>query len=193
MGGAFALSHLFEMTSTTPALALMVGLAVGIDYALFIVNRQRRLVLHQDLDAKEATARAVGTAGSAVFFAGLTVIIALASLSIIGISMLTTMAFVAAATVLLAVLIAGPACSLLGLVGEKIASAKARAKRAEMIANEDHGFANRVADGHREAPGGGDPRGRRGDGRDCRPHGLHEPGHADRRVGEPRHDQASEL
>ena len=42
--------------------------AVGIDYALFIVNRQRRLVLHQDLDAKEATARAVGTAGSAVFF-----------------------------------------------------------------------------------------------------------------------------
>jgi len=148
VGGAFALSHLFEMTSTTPALALMVGLAVGIDYALFIVNRQRRLVLHQDLDAKEATARAVGTAGSAVFFAGLTVIIALASLSIIGISMLTTMAFVAAATVLLAVLIALTLLpSLLGLVGEKIASAKARAKRAEMIANEDHGFANRVVTG----------------------------------------------
>ncbi len=69
VGGAFALSHLFEMTSTTPALALMVGLAVGIDYALFIVNRQRRLILHDGLDAKEAAARAVGTAGSAVFFA----------------------------------------------------------------------------------------------------------------------------
>ena len=148
VGGAFALSHLFEMTSTTPALALMVGLAVGIDYALFIVNRQRRLILHEGLDAKEAAARAVGTAGSAVFFAGLTVIIALASLSIIGISMLTTMAFVAAATVLLAVVIALTLLpSLLGLVGEKIASAKARAKRAEMIANEDHGFANRVVTG----------------------------------------------
>ena len=99
VGGAFALSHLFTMSATTPALALMVGLAVGIDYALFIVNRQRRLILFQGLDAKEAAARAVGTAGSAVFFAGLTVIIALASLSIIGISLLTTMAFVAAATV----------------------------------------------------------------------------------------------
>ncbi|MDF2143842.1 MMPL family transporter [Knoellia sp. p5-6-4] len=148
VGGAFALSHSFTMSATTPALALMVGLAVGIDYALFIVNRQRRLILFQGLDAREAAARAVGTAGSAVFFAGLTVVIALASLSIIGISMLTTMAFVAAATVLFAVLIALTLLpALLGLVGEKIASSKARAKRAEMTANEDHGLANRVVTG----------------------------------------------
>ena len=145
VGGAFALSHQFTMSATTPALALMVGLAVGIDYALFIVNRQRRMILFQGLDAREAAARAVGTAGSAVFFAGLTVIIALASLSIIGISLLTTMAFVAAATVLCAVLIALTLLpSLLGLVKEGICSAKARSKGAEMIANEDRGLANRV-------------------------------------------------
>lgn len=145
VGGAFALSHTFEMSSTTPALALMVGLAVGIDYALFIVNRQRRLILFQGLGAGEAAARAVGTAGSAVLFAGLTVIIALASLSIIGISLLTTMAFVAAATVAFAVLIALTLLpALLGLVKERVASNKARDRRAEMIANEDHGLANRV-------------------------------------------------
>ncbi|MFD1904922.1 MMPL family transporter [Paenibacillus rhizoplanae] len=56
------------MDGTTPTLALMVGLAVGIDYSLFIVNRQRRMILDQGLSAREAAGRAVGTAGSAVFF-----------------------------------------------------------------------------------------------------------------------------
>lgn len=55
------------MTDLTPVLALMVGLAVGIDYSLFIVNRQRRMILDQRLSAREAASRAVGTAGSAVF------------------------------------------------------------------------------------------------------------------------------
>ncbi len=121
-------------------------------------------------------------------------IIALASLSIIGISMLTTMAFVAAATVLLAVLIALTLLpSLLGLVGEKIASAKARAKRAEMIANEDHGFANRVVTGIVRRPVVVILAAVGGDGRRGHPDGLDEPGHADRRVGQPRHRQAAEL
>ncbi|WP_233569666.1 MMPL family transporter [Planomicrobium sp. Y74] len=77
VGGTFALSSMFEINSLTPVLGLMIGLAVGIDYALFIVNRQRNLIIAQKLPAKEAAARATGTAGSAVFFAGLTVIIAL--------------------------------------------------------------------------------------------------------------------
>ncbi|WP_148576194.1 MMPL family transporter [Nocardioides caldifontis] len=129
VGTAFALSTSVEMNNATPVLALMIGLAVGIDYALFVVNRQRRLIIDQGLEAREAAGRAVGTAGSAVFFAGLTVMVALVALTVIGISMLTTMALVAAATVLLAVLIALTLLpAMLGLIGERIVSAKARQK-----------------------------------------------------------------
>src|SRR5690606_4736267 len=129
VGGAFALSSFVSMTSVTPVLALMVGLAVGIDYALFIVNRQRRLIFDQGLTAREAASRAVGTAGSAVFFAGLTVIIALCGLLVIGISFLSMMALVAAMTVFLNVLIALTLLpALLSFVGERICSQKAREK-----------------------------------------------------------------
>lgn len=86
LGGAFALSNTVELTSATPVLALMIGLAVGLDYALFIVNRQRHLILREGLSAAEAAGRALGTAGSAVTFAGLIVIIALGGLTLIGIS-----------------------------------------------------------------------------------------------------------
>ncbi|MFF9571266.1 MMPL family transporter [Streptomyces sp. NPDC014685] len=93
------------MSSTTTTLALMLGLAVGIDYALFIVSRYRteRAEGH---DAEEAVARAVGTAGSAVVFAGLTVVIALAGLAVVGIPILTSMGLAAASTVVIAVLVA---------------------------------------------------------------------------------------
>ncbi|MGW0958321.1 MMPL family transporter [Streptomyces gelaticus] len=93
------------MSTTTTTLALMLGLAVGIDYALFIVSRYRteRADGH---DAEEAVARAVGTAGSAVVFAGLTVVIALAGLSVVGIPVLTKMGLAAASTVVIAVLVA---------------------------------------------------------------------------------------
>ncbi|WAL68501.1 MMPL family transporter [Amycolatopsis cynarae] len=129
VGGAFALSHVLEMHSLSAVLALMLGLAVGIDYALFIVNRERRLILGEGLDAREATARAVGTAGTAVFFAGSTVVIALAGLLVVGITLFTTMALVAAATVAIAVLAAVPLLpALLGLLGERVCSARARAK-----------------------------------------------------------------
>ncbi|MCE5292060.1 MAG: MMPL family transporter [Nocardiaceae bacterium] len=127
VGGAYALSTAVEMNSATPVLGLMVGLAVGIDYALFVVNRQRRLILDRGLTAREAAGRAVGTAGSAVFFAGLTVLIALTALTVIGIAMLSMMALVAAATVAMAVLIALTLLpALLGLVGERICSDRAR-------------------------------------------------------------------
>lgn len=131
VGGTFALSSMFEINSLTPVLALMIGLAVGIDYALFIVNRQRSLIMEKKLSAKEAAARAIGTAGSAVFFAGLTVIIALSGLVIIGISFLSSMAIVAALTVLIDVLVALTLLpALLGLIGERIVSVKARNKEA---------------------------------------------------------------
>ncbi|MEE1773509.1 MMPL family transporter [Streptomyces sp. JV185] len=93
------------MSTTTTTLALMLGLAVGIDYALFIVSRYRteRAEGH---GAEEAAARAVGTAGSAVVFAGLTVVIALAGLAVVGIPVLTKMGLAAASTVVIAVLVA---------------------------------------------------------------------------------------
>lgn len=143
VGGAYALSTVVEMNSATPVLGLMVGLAVGIDYALFVVNRQRRLILDRGLSAREAAGRAVGTAGSAVFFAGLTVLIALTALTVIGIAMLSTMALVAASTVALAVLIALTLLpALLGLVGERICSDKARAQRRAKVEAESHSVAD---------------------------------------------------
>ena len=129
VGGAFALSSSITLTTATPALALMIGLAVGIDYALFILHRQRRLILTQGLSAADATARALATAGSAVAFAGSTVVIALAGMTVIGIGFLTTMALVAASTVALAVLIALTLLpALLGVLGERVCSPKARAR-----------------------------------------------------------------
>ncbi len=128
VGGAFALSSSITLTTATPALALMIGLAVGIDYALFILHRQRRLILTQGLSAADATARALATAGSAVAFAGSTVVIALAGMTVIGIGFLTTMALVAAATVALAVLIALTLLpAFLGILGERVCSPRGRA------------------------------------------------------------------
>lgn len=145
VGGAFAFSKFFTVIDITPALALMIGLAVGIDYSLFIVNRQRRLILEQNLSARDAASRAVGTAGSAVFFSGLTVVIALCSMLVIGIQFLSVMALVAAATVAVNVLLALTLLpAMLGLVGEKICTQKARRQSA---AADRHGTAHRWATG----------------------------------------------
>lgn len=144
LGGALALSHTIELTSATPVLALMVGLAVGIDYALFIVNRARALILNEGQSAYTAVGQAVGTAGSAVVFAGLTVVIALGGLTLIGISFLTIMALVAAITVVLAVLVALTLLpALLGLIGEHLVSQRART--ATKVATAGTGFATRWA------------------------------------------------
>ncbi|MEV5825001.1 MMPL family transporter [Spirillospora sp. NPDC052242] len=105
MAGLYALTGAVELSSTTPVLALMLGLAVGIDYSLFITSRYRQNLL-DGLEAREAAGRALGTAGSAVVFAGVTVVIALAGLSVVGIPFLTAMGLAAAATVAVAVLVA---------------------------------------------------------------------------------------
>lgn len=133
-----------DINEMTPVLATMIGLAVGIDYALFIVSRFRNELIHQtgsnDLEPKElaqklrtmdlatrahAMGMAVGTAGSAVVFAGVTVLIALVALSIINIPFLTAMALAAGVTVLIAVLIALTFLpALLGLLGTRIFAAR---------------------------------------------------------------------
>lgn len=146
--GAYGLSKFITMTSITPVLALMIGLAVGIDYSLFIINRQRRIILDQGLSAREAASRAIGTAGSAVFFAGLTVIIALSGMLVIGIEFLTTMALVAAATVFVSVLVALTLLpAMLGLVGERIVSKKLRDRGKSHASAQQHKFSSKWAKG----------------------------------------------
>ncbi|HET8926197.1 MAG TPA: MMPL family transporter [Microbacterium sp.] len=93
------------ISSVTPMLALMLGLAVGIDYALFIAARHQDQV-RDGIDPEESAARATGTAGSAVVFAGVTVLIALIGLSFARIPFLTTMGIAAAVAVAIAVLVA---------------------------------------------------------------------------------------
>ncbi|WP_375000751.1 MMPL family transporter [Aeromicrobium sp. CTD01-1L150] len=138
ISGITTLTGFVDLGSTTPILATMLGLAVGIDYALFIVSRYRHEVA-TGRSYEEAAGRAVGTAGSAVVFAGLTVIIALSGLSVVGISFLTEMGLAAAATVGIAVLIALTMLpALFGFAGHRVAAGrlpflKARDPEAEGV------------------------------------------------------------
>ena len=128
--GALSLSGVVEMASVTPVLGLMLGLAVGIDYSLFIVNRHRRQLKAGD-DLHESIALANGTSGNAVVFAGTTVLVALLALNVTGIPFLGLMGTVGAACIAIAVLIAVTLTpALLGLVGERILSKKERARLA---------------------------------------------------------------
>ncbi|MGB3829772.1 MAG: MMPL family transporter [Ornithinimicrobium sp.] len=116
-----------DMNSTAPVLALMLGLAVGIDYSLFLINRHRTQLRH-GMPLRQSIALATGTSGNAVAFAGATVIIALVALSVTGIPFLTVMGLTAAGTVLVAVLVAltlTPA--MLSLVGMRVLPRSARA------------------------------------------------------------------
>ncbi|MEV8397378.1 MMPL family transporter [Streptomyces niveus] len=126
MAGLFAVSSVVELTSTAPILALMLGLAVGIDYSLFITSRHRQY-LTEGVDAEEAAGRAVGTAGSAVVFAGATVVIALAGLTVVNIPFLSVMGLAAAGTVAVAVLVALTLLpALLGFAGDRVLPRKQR-------------------------------------------------------------------
>ncbi|MFD5137539.1 MMPL family transporter [Streptomyces sp. NPDC058378] len=128
MAGLFALSSTVELTSTAPILALMLGLAVGIDYALFITSRYRHYLL-EGMDGEEAAGRAAGTAGSAVVFAGATVVIALAGLAVAGVPFLTVMGLAAAATVALAVLVSLTLLpAVLGFAGARVLPRKQRTR-----------------------------------------------------------------
>jgi putative drug exporter of the RND superfamily len=141
-------SGVISISSTTLMLAIMLGLAVGIDYALFILSRHRDQ-LGTGMAVSESAARAVGTAGSAVVFAGLTVVIALIGLSIANIPFLSVMGIFAAVAVALEVSLALTLLpALMGFAGERLRpksksakskSAKSKsAKRAKAAGT--HGF-----------------------------------------------------
>ena len=153
LGAAMAFTAVTELNTTTPALALMLGLAVGIDYALFIVNRHRGNLLHGE-ELLSSIARSVATAGSAVVFAGATVVIALAALVLSGIPILAEMGLVAATTVAVTVLVAvtiSPA--VLRLMRHRVASR--RAWRAAGFAVPGDVSSRTVPDDGREEEHGG--------------------------------------
>ncbi len=121
VGGILALAAFLPVSSSAPLLAVMIGLAVGIDYALFILSRHRGQ-LARGMEPGESAAVAVGTAGSAVVFAGATVIIALLGLLVVGVPFLSVMGVGAAFAVLIAIAAAVTLLpALLGVAGAKLA------------------------------------------------------------------------
>ncbi|MGZ5359376.1 MAG: MMPL family transporter, partial [Solirubrobacterales bacterium] len=114
--------HLFSVPSIAPTLGIMLGLAVGTDYSLFIISRQMRL-LDEGAEPEDAIARAVSSSGSAVVFAGSTVVIALLSLYFSGIPLVRSLGYATAIVVVFAVLAAITLLpALLGLLGRRIQS-----------------------------------------------------------------------
>ncbi|QDZ15107.1 MMPL family transporter [Humibacter ginsenosidimutans] len=126
----YAATSFVSLTSVAPTLALLLGLAVGIDYSLFIVSRHRRQLL-DGMSPEESLPLAVGTAGTAVFFAAATVIIALAGLAVENLGFLTQMGLAAAFAVFVAMLVSltlTPA--LLALAGSRVITRRARRRLA---------------------------------------------------------------
>ncbi|MBC7725391.1 MAG: MMPL family transporter [Burkholderiaceae bacterium] len=125
-------SGLVQMASVTPILGVMLGLAVGIDYSLFIINRHRKQLL-QGAEVRNSIGLANGTAGNAVVFAGLTVIVALLALNITGVPFLGLMGTAGAVSVFVAVLIAVTLTpALLGLVGMRLLGRRGRRQLAAL-------------------------------------------------------------
>ncbi|MBT2484225.1 MULTISPECIES: MMPL family transporter [unclassified Microbacterium] len=123
---SLAFSGVVDMASVTPVLGVMLGLAVGIDYSLFIVNRHRKQVL-AGVPVRESIGIATGTSGTAVVFAGATVIVALLALNVTGVPFLGLMGTVGAVCVAVAVLVAITlAPAILGLVGTRLLGRRAR-------------------------------------------------------------------
>ncbi|MCM3540410.1 MMPL family transporter [Priestia endophytica] len=117
-------TNFMDVQSVSLSLAVMIGLAVGIDYALFIMSRHRQY-LAEGFSIRESIARATATAGSAVVFAGVTVIIALCGLSIVGVPFLTTMGIAAAITVFAVLLIAITLVpAVISIAGNRISPAR---------------------------------------------------------------------
>jgi RND superfamily putative drug exporter len=120
IAGVLSLSAVTDVSSSTLTLALMLGHAVGNDYALFLLSRHRQQ-LADGMDPETSAGHAVGTAGSAVGFAGTTVVIALAALTVTGIPFLAAMGLAAAATVVIAVAVALTLLpAIMGFAGERL-------------------------------------------------------------------------
>jgi RND superfamily putative drug exporter len=126
LAGIYSVTAVTPVNDVAPTLALLLALAVGIDYTLFIVNRHRRQVM-DGMAVRDSIALAVGTAGSAVFFAALTVMIALAGLAVMRVGFLTQMGVCAAGAVFVAMLLSitlTPA--LLSMAGQRVLGRRAR-------------------------------------------------------------------
>src|SRR3954469_11401710 len=135
------LGHVVEVPSVAPTLATMIGLGVGIDYALFIVTRHK-LQLRDGMEMRESIARATATSGGAVVFAGVTVVIALVSLLAADIPLVGTMGYSAAGSVLVAVLAATTLLpALLGALGPHINSLRVKLGRTHPDDHKPHGWA----------------------------------------------------
>src|SRR4051794_3972881 len=116
------LEHVLDVPGVASTLATMIGLGVGIDYALFIVTRHK-LQLGEGMELRESIARATATAGGAVVFAAFTVVIALCSLAFAGIPLVSTLGFTAAIAVVVAVCAATTLLpAMLGALGPHINS-----------------------------------------------------------------------
>ena len=130
-----------QVPSVAATLATMIGLGVGIDYALFIVTRHK-LQLRDGMELRESIARATATAGGAVVFAGFTVVIALCSLAFAGIPLVTTLGLTAAIAVLVAVSAATTLLpALLGALGPRIDSLRVPFAKAASADDRPHGWA----------------------------------------------------
>jgi RND superfamily putative drug exporter len=134
------LEHVLQVPSVASTLATMIGLGVGIDYALFIVTRHK-LQLADGMEMRESIARATATAGGAVVFAGFTVVIALCSLAFAGIPLVSTLGFTAGIAVVIAV---GAATTLLpamlGALGPRINSLRVQFGKTHPDDAEPHGW-----------------------------------------------------
>ncbi len=135
------LGHVTEVPTISPTLATMIGLGVGIDYALFIVTRHK-LQLQAGMEVYESVARATATAGGAVVFAGTTVVIALCSLAFAGIPIVSRLGYMSGVAVLVAVAAATTLLpALLGALGLKINSLRVKLGRTHPDDHEPHGWA----------------------------------------------------
>jgi RND superfamily putative drug exporter len=134
------LENVVEVPSVAATLATMIGLGVGIDYALFIVTRHK-LQLAEGMEVRESIARATATAGGAVVFAGFTVVIALCSLAFAGIPLVSTLGFTAAIAVVVAVCAAATLLpAMLGALGPHIDSLRVPGTSADPDDQEPHGW-----------------------------------------------------
>jgi putative drug exporter of the RND superfamily len=134
------LEHVLQVPSVASTLATMIGLGVGIDYALFIVTRHK-LQLADGMEIQESVARATATAGGAVVFAGFTVVIALCSLAAAGIPLVSTLGFTAGIAVVIAVLAAATLLpAMLGALGPRINSLRVQFGKTHPDEAEPHGW-----------------------------------------------------
>jgi RND superfamily putative drug exporter len=145
VGSIYAATSFIDLNATAPTLAILLSLAVGIDYTLFIVNRHRQQVL-DGMDVRASIPEAMRSAGAAVFFAAATVVVALAGLAVVGIGFLTQMGLAAAFGVVVAMLIAltlTPA--LLALMGRRVVSRRTRRRHADRHRHLARGWATTVS------------------------------------------------